>query len=66
MLQISSKAPKRTILVVFTKINLNSLPFFDLEEKKIIQSKISEGMKVIPFTKQHKILHFISDRRNKG
>ncbi|MDB5228310.1 MAG: peptidase [Bacteroidota bacterium] len=55
MLQISSKAPKRTILVVFTKINLNSLPFFDLEEKKIIQSKISEGMKVIPFTKQHKI-----------
>jgi leucyl aminopeptidase len=55
MLQISSKAPKRTILVVFTKINLNALPFFDLEEKKVIQMKINDGMKVIPFTKQHKL-----------
>lgn len=54
MLQISSKPPKRAILVVFSKINLNALPFFDLEEKKVIQSKLDGGLKVIPFTKQYK------------
>lgn len=54
MLQISSKSAKRAILVVFSKINLNALPFFDLEEKKVIQSKLDGGLKVIPFTKQYK------------
>lgn len=54
MLHISSKPPKRAILVVFSKINLNALPFFDLEEKKVIQAKMDEGLKVVSFTKQYK------------
>ena len=54
MLQISSKNPKRTVLVVFSKANLNALPFFDLEEKKSIQAKFNDGLKVIPFSKQYK------------
>jgi leucyl aminopeptidase len=55
MLQISSKPPKRTILVVFTKASVHALPFFDLDERKVIQSKVNEGMKVITFNKQHRI-----------
>lgn len=54
MLQISTKAPKRTILVVFTKSNLNILPFFDIEEKKFIQEKLNNGVSLIPFGKQQK------------
>lgn len=55
MLQISSKAPKRTVLVIFSKNNLSALPYFDIEEKKVIQGMLNGGMKVLPFTKQLKL-----------
>lgn len=54
MLQISTKPPKRAILVVFTKANLNTLPFFDIEEKKAIQERLNDGVQIIPFSKQQK------------
>ena len=54
MLQISTKPPKRAILVIFTKVNLNILPFFDIEEKKAIQEKLNDGLQIIPFSKQQK------------
>jgi len=64
MLQISTKPAKRTILVVFSKTNLNLLPFFDIEEKKAIQDKLNDGVAIIPFSKQHKtylLIPFESD-----
>ncbi len=54
MLQISTKPPKRAILILFTKVNLNILPFFDIEEKKAIQQKLNDGLQIIPFSKQQK------------
>ena len=52
MLQISTKPPKRAVLVIFTKSNLNLLPFFDNEEKAFIQKKINDSVQIIPFSKQ--------------
>ncbi|HNA40141.1 MAG TPA: hypothetical protein PLR84_11570, partial [Chitinophagales bacterium] len=54
MLQISAKPAKRAILVLFTKVNLNILPFFDIEEKKAIQQKINDGVTLFSFNKQQK------------
>ncbi|MFN8284886.1 MAG: leucyl aminopeptidase [Chitinophagales bacterium] len=54
MLQISSKPPKRAVLVIFSKASLNTLPFFDIEEKKTIQNKLNDGMSIIAFNKQQK------------
>lgn len=54
MLQISSKPPKKTILILFTKASLNILPFFDIEEKKTIQNKLNDGMQIISFNKTQK------------
>ncbi len=54
MLQISSKASKKAVLVIFTKVNLNILPFFDLEEKKLIQSKLNDGLQIFSISKQQK------------
>ena len=45
MLQISTKPPKRAVLVIFNKINLNILPFFDIEEKNAIQQRLNDGVK---------------------
>jgi leucyl aminopeptidase len=54
MLQISTKPPKRAVLVIFNKINLNILPFFDIEEKNAIQQRLNDGVKIIPYSKQQK------------
>ena len=54
MLQISAKPSKRAVLVIFTKANLNILPFFDNEEKKVIQQKLNDNVQIIPFSKQQK------------
>jgi leucyl aminopeptidase len=54
MLQISAKPSKRAVLVIFTKANLNLLPFFDNEEKKVIQQKLNDNVQIIPFSKQQK------------
>ncbi len=54
MLQISSKPPKKAILVLFSKANLNILPFFDIEEKKTIQNKLNDGMQIISYNKMQK------------
>ncbi len=54
MLQISAKPPKRAVLVIFNKINLHTLPFFDIEEKNAIQQRLNDGVQIIPFSKQQK------------
>ncbi len=67
MLHISSKPPKGAILAIFPKKNLNVLPFLDLEEKKSLQLKIDEGLKLITLYKSQRtyILYAIDELEDK-
>ena len=51
MLHISSKSSKRAKLVLFPKENLRAIPFLDTDEKKIIQTKLDDGLKIITLNK---------------
>ena len=51
MLHISSKPSKRAKLVLFPKENLRAIPFLDTDEKKTIQTKLDDGLKIIILNK---------------
>ena len=54
MLHNSNKATKNAILVLFSKSNLQALTILNNEEKKIIQSKLKEDLKIIQLQKDYK------------
>ena len=53
MLHISNKSSKRAKLVLFPKENLRTIPFWIQMRKKIIQTKLDDGLKIITLTKRY-------------
>ncbi|MEN9447419.1 MAG: hypothetical protein RJA25_709 [Bacteroidota bacterium] len=60
MLHNSNKATKNAILVLFSKSNLQALTILNNEEKKIIQSKLKEDLKIIQLQKDYKTYIFLA------